>query len=102
MKYILAMIAVAGMMIFAANTVEAARPHHRGHISFGNPHDIHIDLYRGRLHVNPGNYYYQPRHHYYRPHYYRHNGFRRSVLPRGYRHRSSGFHRSIRLGGPRR
>lgn len=108
MYKIFALLAVAGMMMFGASTVEAARPHRsRPHISFGNHHRSHIDIHRHRsgsfgIHINPGHryhHYYQPRYrHYYQPRY-------RYYQPRyhhNYRHRSSGFRRSIRMGGSRR
>jgi hypothetical protein len=68
MYKIFALFAVAGLMAFSVNTVDAAEPHHsrshssRGHISFGNPYGFHIDLHQHRngslgLHLNQGHQY---------------------------------------------
>jgi len=63
MYKIFALFAVAGLMAFSVNTVDAAGPHHsRSHISFGNPYGFHIDLHQHRngslgLHLNQGHQY---------------------------------------------
>lgn len=90
MYKIFALFAVAGLMAFSVNTVDAAGPHSRshssrGHISFGNPYGFHIDLHQHRngslgLHLNQGHQYQRHNSHryYYNPYQRHYNPYQRN------------------------